>query len=189
MNSDITTLHARVCCNNVFINEVALHHFDIKEDKLEIVHDGRVRWMAPEAARHGRFSIASDVWSYAVFLVEVFTNGGLPYPGYLSCNILDQVEKGFRCPKPLCCPDEIYTAMMNCWSPDESSRPKFHDFQKTLETYVHDHYETLIKLGPQKTQPLSRYVPMQSGIKQKKTIVQQKKNIVRSKLPSDPKPN
>jgi len=39
------------------------------------------RWMAIEGATNGRFSTASDVWSFAVFLHELFTKGERPYAG------------------------------------------------------------------------------------------------------------
>ena len=37
-----------------------------------------VRWTAPEGYE-GKHCMESDVWSYAVLLWEVFTNGRLPY--------------------------------------------------------------------------------------------------------------
>ncbi len=39
-----------------------------------------VKWTAPEAITHGRYSIKSDVWSYGILLLELFTGGAKPYP-------------------------------------------------------------------------------------------------------------
>merc|ERR1712185_522967 len=40
-----------------------------------------VRWTAPEAMKDGRYTQASDVWSFGITLVEVYSDGAQPYPG------------------------------------------------------------------------------------------------------------
>lgn len=38
-----------------------------------------IRWTAPEAIAYGKFSSASDVWSYAIVMWEVMSYGERPY--------------------------------------------------------------------------------------------------------------
>jgi serine/threonine protein kinase len=40
---------------------------------------GPLKWMAPECIRQSRYSLKSDVWAYAVTIVEILTCD-VPYP-------------------------------------------------------------------------------------------------------------
>lgn len=86
-----------------------------------------VKWTAPEAIVYGKFSIKSDVWSYGILLMELFTYGQIPYPGMHGREVIEMVEKGYRMPKPTShvLPDEIYQIMLNCWDARAENRPTF----------------------------------------------------------------
>lgn len=150
-------------------DEYGYFHSASEDEKYGVLHDNRLRWMAPEGVRHGRFSFASDAWSFAVLLVEIFSNGGLPYPGYLTCNILGELEKGYRNGKPATCPEEIYHLMRKCWMMSEKDRPNVNSIKETLDKYRKDNHEALVKLAPLKSRHISRYVQLQSSIKQSRT--------------------
>lgn len=84
-----------------------------------------VRWTSPEAMQTMRFSEASDVWSFAVTLIEIFTDGGKPYAGMPNAAVISQVQGGYRAEQPKLCTDAIYAMMLKCWSANPADRPTF----------------------------------------------------------------
>ncbi|KAK4876844.1 hypothetical protein RN001_009350 [Aquatica leii] len=96
-----------------------------------------VKWTAPEAIIYGKFSIKSDVWSYGILLMELFTYGQVPYPGMHGREVIEQVEKGYRMPKPTshCIPDEIYQYMLSCWDARPENRPTFEFLTHYFESF------------------------------------------------------
>jgi len=50
--------------------------------------------------------------------------------------VLDQIDRGFRHPKPKDCPPEMYELMAQCWAKDPEDRPTF----EYLAGYLDDFY-------------------------------------------------
>lgn len=48
--------------------------------------------MAPEVVCKGKFSYASDVWSFGVLIWELATLGGMPFEKLTSGEVYDQVR-------------------------------------------------------------------------------------------------
>lgn len=96
-----------------------------------------VKWTAPEAIVYGRFSIKSDVWSYGILLMELFTYGQVPYPGMHGREVIEQVDKGYRMPKPpnQPLPDSIYRLMIQCWDASPEKRPTFEFLNHYFESF------------------------------------------------------
>ncbi|XP_027025352.2 non-receptor tyrosine-protein kinase TNK1 [Tachysurus fulvidraco] len=83
-------------------------------------------WCAPESLRVGFFSHASDVWMYGVTLWEMFTYCEEPWLGLSGRQILFRVEReGERLPRPIDCPQELYSVMRKCWACNPTDRPTF----------------------------------------------------------------
>jgi serine/threonine protein kinase len=73
----------------------------------------------------GTFSHASDCWSFGVVLWEMFSLGMPPFGDMKGVDVIAQIEKGHRLPKPDLCPDETYELMKNCWNYQPRDRPSF----------------------------------------------------------------
>ncbi|KAM9343258.1 tyrosine-protein kinase Srms isoform 2-T2 [Pholidichthys leucotaenia] len=103
-----------------------------------------IRWTAPEAAMHQRFSVKSDVWSFGVLLYEMMSRGKMPYEGKSNQEVLELLKSGHRLSCPTRCPQNIYRMMMDCWAPEPSKRPSFHALHSQLDSiYARIYFKTI----------------------------------------------
>ena len=85
-----------------------------------------VRWTAPEAFETMKFSSTTDIWSYAIVLLEVVTGGRRPYDGMRNEQVVQKVMAGYRAPRPdPGCSLELYAVMLRCWNVVPEERPSF----------------------------------------------------------------
>ncbi|KAM3594013.1 uncharacterized protein V6R79_000669 [Siganus canaliculatus] len=94
-----------------------------------------IKWTAPEAINYGTFSIKSDVWSFGILLTEIVTYGRIPYPGMSNPEVIQNLERSYRMPKPENCPDELYNVMLLCWRENPEDRPTFEYLRGVLEDF------------------------------------------------------
>ncbi|KAI4878618.1 hypothetical protein NFI96_024185 [Prochilodus magdalenae] len=94
-----------------------------------------VKWTAPEALNDSRFSIKSDVWSFAILLHEIMTFGQMPYPGLTNYQVVQKLHTGYRMACPPRCPKPLYDIMMECWNDTPADRPTFETLQWKLEEF------------------------------------------------------
>jgi hypothetical protein len=106
-----------------------------------------VRWTAPECFESLRFTAASDVWSYGMFLVEVYTNGGKPYAHAATSAVPALAATGALPDQPPACPSNVYKLMQGCWSLDPKQRPAFASIAAELAMFG-DVPATTIQVGP-----------------------------------------
>ena len=94
-----------------------------------------IKWSAPEAALHSQFSIKSDVWSFGILLYELITYGRFPYPGMNNAQVLEALQTSYRMPSPMCCPEQLYNIMLECWKNEAAARPTFGTLQWKMEEF------------------------------------------------------
>jgi len=92
-----------------------------------------VRWSAIETLNEGKYSRATDVWSFGVLVYEVFSKATLPYS---QCPTLMEVSEFIKAGRvlecPLGCPSDVYDRLMDpCWRTDPRERPGFTDLLRT----------------------------------------------------------
>ena len=108
-----------------------------------------IKWMAPESVLERLYTSASDVWSFGVLCWEVYALGEAPYSQMRYHEIIIILDKGYRMPRPVLCPAEVYgdglmvprmtgcryTMIEQCWSKEAGERPSFKVIRSVLEEH------------------------------------------------------
>ncbi|KAJ7350232.1 hypothetical protein OS493_037695 [Desmophyllum pertusum] len=95
-----------------------------------------VKWMAIESLTDRVYSEQSDVWSFGIFLWELFTLGGNPYPMLPPTEIYQYIIEGNRMERPVDCPEEMYSMMRDCWMEKPEDRPNFTALVQRLDHVI-----------------------------------------------------
>ena len=66
--------------------------------------------MAPESIMYGKFTIATDIWSFGIVMWEVFTYGQQPYVGMTNEEVIKFVTKQGTLEPPSGCPQKVAIA-------------------------------------------------------------------------------
>ncbi len=118
--------------------------------------------MAIESLTYRIFTIESDVWSYGIFLWELFTLGKHPYPGKLKKRnshvlslhphsfleihqteqLIRELQNGYRMEKPGYAPNFIGEIMRQCWEKEPKDRPTFSNLEQIISGYMESSVST-----------------------------------------------
>jgi len=92
-----------------------------------------LRWLAPEALQHKRFSVYSDVWAFGVLVWEVFSFGVQPYADLSNAQVVEHILNRQLLPKPAKLSREHVSASCSSgWSKTPAKRPWFSVLRKGL---------------------------------------------------------
>ncbi|XP_077331789.1 megakaryocyte-associated tyrosine-protein kinase isoform X1 [Lithobates pipiens] len=131
-------VHRDLAARNILISEqrmAKVSDFGLSQSKLLKKDQSNrlpIKWTAPEALLHNKFSSRSDVWSYGILLWEVYSYGRGPYPRLAVKEVYEKVCNGYRLEAPENCPQIIYSLMRSCWEDDPGKRPSFKKLKEKL---------------------------------------------------------
>eukprot|EP01119_Soliformovum_irregulare_P017619 TRINITY_DN525_c0_g2_i9.p1 TRINITY_DN525_c0_g2~~TRINITY_DN525_c0_g2_i9.p1 ORF type:complete len:442 (+),score=152.53 TRINITY_DN525_c0_g2_i9:268-1593(+) len=93
-----------------------------------------IRWSAPEVLSAGKFSPASDVWSFGITVWEIYELDGVPYGGFDAEQASKNIVNGMKLMRPdLCTDDRIWNIIENCWKSRAMERPTMVDIANELK--------------------------------------------------------
>jgi len=94
-----------------------------------------VKWMSPESLMEHKFSIQSDVWSFAVLIWEIMTLGQRPYQEKSNNEVKNFVchRRGHLDVPPLLAPLPLANELVKCWAYDPQDRPSFDTLLKEIK--------------------------------------------------------
>uniref|UniRef100_A0A2K6QP37 Tyrosine-protein kinase n=1 Tax=Rhinopithecus roxellana TaxID=61622 RepID=A0A2K6QP37_RHIRO len=130
-------VHRDLAARNILVSEdlvAKVSDFGLAKAERKGLDSSRlpVKWTAPEALKHGKFTSKSDVWSFGVLLWEVFSYGRAPYPKMSLKEVSEAVEKGYRMEPPEGCPGPVHVLMSSCWEAEPARRPPFRKLAEKL---------------------------------------------------------
>lgn len=145
--SEMNYVHRDLAARNVLVNAqlvCKIADFGLSRE-IESTTEGAyttrggkipVRWTAPEAIAFRKFTSASDVWSFGIVCWEVMSYGERPYWNWSNQDVIKSIEKGYRLPAPMDCPEAIYQLMLDNWQKERTHRPTFGSIVKTLDKLI-----------------------------------------------------
>ncbi|KAF9645728.1 kinase-like protein [Thelephora ganbajun] len=122
--------HARIAD---FALTIVIKGGDFSED--DSVHGHTPRWTAPEVIEEGAKSKESDIFSFAMVMVEVFT-GAAPFSDRPALKALSAIMQGERPTRPThpTFTENLGTLMQRCWDHDPHLRPTASEVLEVLLT-------------------------------------------------------
>ncbi|XP_031355728.1 tyrosine-protein kinase-like otk [Photinus pyralis] len=93
-----------------------------------------LRWLPYEAVYEDEYSTKSDVYAFAVVILEVFSQGELPFPKINDTTFLAKLkEKALDWKSHKNTPDDLQKLQETCWNINPQERPSFEDLVKETE--------------------------------------------------------
>ncbi|XP_043228941.1 ephrin type-B receptor 1-B-like [Amphibalanus amphitrite] len=159
--SEMNYVHRDLAARNVLVNAQLVckiadfglsREIEASKEGAYTTRGGKipVRWTAPEAIAFRKFTSTSDVWSFGIVAWEVMSYGERPYWNWSNQDVIKSIEKGYRLPAPMDCPEALHQLMLDCWQKERAHRPPFASIVRTLDSLINCP-ETLRKVAPNRS--------------------------------------
>ncbi|KAF8767929.1 Tyrosine kinase receptor Cad96Ca like protein [Argiope bruennichi] len=143
--SSLKLIHRDIAARNILLYDekrVKISDFGLSKDVYQTKYYSSetrkklpIKWMAPEAIEKQRFNTFTDVWSFGIFMWEVFKLGKEPYPEIRNADILQFLKLGYRLEQPHCT-KAWYDIMFSCWNIQPKARPRFKELVQKIEAVM-----------------------------------------------------
>ncbi|KAJ8034977.1 Megakaryocyte-associated tyrosine-protein kinase [Holothuria leucospilota] len=94
-------------------------------------------WIAPETIFIEQYNDKSDVWSFGVFLWELYSFGEIPYKSMTREEIEQELRYNQHLKLPRDCPGAISNLILSSWNKDSERRPSFTEMFHELQSLRH----------------------------------------------------
>eukprot|EP00096_Caligus_rogercresseyi_P007213 TRINITY_DN25013_c0_g1_i1.p1 TRINITY_DN25013_c0_g1~~TRINITY_DN25013_c0_g1_i1.p1 ORF type:complete len:610 (-),score=158.18 TRINITY_DN25013_c0_g1_i1:1357-3120(-) len=138
-------IHKDVATRNCFLNENYLIKLcdsalsrDLFPGDYHCLGDNEnrpIKWMPIEAIALRKYSRASDVWSFGVFMWELMTRAQQPFADIDPFEMEGYLHEGYRLHQPHNCPDQLYSIMVLCWSSRAAERATIHALHNNMQVF------------------------------------------------------
>lgn len=105
-------------------------------------------WFPPETIFLDMYDVFSDIWTYGIFLWELFSFGEIPFQFKQRKEIEEEIRNILSLPQPQTCPGALYSIMLLTWNKHREKRPMFaelihqiHPLQKSFAEDPGDDHE------------------------------------------------
>ncbi|KAL1488030.1 hypothetical protein ABEB36_015403 [Hypothenemus hampei] len=138
-------VHGMIRCRKLMVSCHEENSFTIKLSDHGIhttYEESEIHWIPIECYSNlDKRSTSVDVWAFATTLYEIFTYG-TEIPLIDHNQTMRWYMNDNRLPQPPCCPDEIYTLMIECWHADPYWRKQPQEISRDVNQFMYQVYNS-----------------------------------------------
>ena len=101
-----------------------------------------IRWIAPEIYSVFKFNEKTDVWACGIVMIEIFSNGRVPYNNMNNDQVIEYVKNGYKLPCPEC-PKKFFKEVVSQCHKSVEDRYTFENLFLAISDLIDDDYSQI----------------------------------------------